>query len=65
MRFDGPIPALRRRSVVSGTNQSPARLPGGTTTVHRVSVNATANTFTIFLTANSTASVKVAWHAFG
>jgi len=38
---------------------------GGTTTVHRVAVNTTANTFTIDLTANSTASVKVAWHLFG
>jgi hypothetical protein len=39
--------------------------PGGTTTVQRVSVNTTANTFTIHLTANATADVKVAWHVFG
>ena len=38
---------------------------GGTTNVHRVSVNATADTFTIYLTANTTAAVKVAWHVFG
>lgn len=39
--------------------------PGGTTTVQRVSISPTANTFTIYLTANSTATVKVAWHIFG
>jgi hypothetical protein len=38
---------------------------GGSTTVKRVTVNTTSNTFTIYLTANSTASVKVAWHVFG
>lgn len=40
---------------------------GGTTTVHRCVVNATLNTFTIYLTANNTAAgpVKVAWHIFG
>ena len=38
---------------------------GGTTTVHRVVVNATADTFTIYLTAKATTAVKVAWHAFG
>ena len=30
-----------------------------------VIVNATADTFTIYLTANTTAAVKVAWHVFG
>ena len=39
--------------------------PGGTTTVQRVSVDATADTITIYLTANATAAVKVAWHVFG
>jgi hypothetical protein len=38
---------------------------GGTTTVHRVVVNAVADTFTIYLTANATAAVTVAWHVFG
>lgn len=38
---------------------------GGRTTVHRVSINTTANTFTIVLTANSTVNVKVGWHVFG
>jgi len=38
---------------------------GGTTTVHRVVVNAAGNTFTIYLTANATASVKVAWIVLG
>jgi hypothetical protein len=38
---------------------------GGTTTVHRVEIDTTNNRFTIYLTANSTVSVKVAWHAFG
>jgi hypothetical protein len=34
---------------------------GGTTTVHRVAINATADTFTIYLTANASVNVKVAW----
>jgi hypothetical protein len=34
---------------------------GGSTTVQRVAVNATANTFTIYLTANSVRAVKVSW----
>ena len=38
---------------------------GGTTTVHRVIVNATADTFTIYLTANTTVAVTVGWHVFG
>jgi hypothetical protein len=38
---------------------------GGKTTVHRVAVSTSADTFTIYLTANATASVKVAWHVFG
>jgi hypothetical protein len=38
---------------------------GGSTTVKRVLINATANTFTIYLTANSTANVKVAWLVAG
>lgn len=38
---------------------------GGTTTVHRVAVDAVADTFRIYLTASSNATVKVAWHVFG
>lgn len=38
---------------------------GGRTTVHRVAVDATKNQFTIWLTAESTATVKIAWHVFG
>jgi hypothetical protein len=38
---------------------------GGTTTIHRCVVNGAANTFTILLTANATANVKVAWYLFG
>lgn len=38
---------------------------GGSTTVKRVAVNATSNTFTIVLTANSAAAVKVAWIVLG
>jgi hypothetical protein len=38
---------------------------GGSTAVKRVSVDVATNKFTIFLTANSTASVQVAWHVFG
>ena len=38
---------------------------GGATTVQRVVVNAAADTFTIYLTANATAAVTVAWHVFG
>ena len=34
---------------------------GGSTTVKRVAIDTAANTFTIYLTANSTATVKVAW----
>jgi hypothetical protein len=49
-------------SAVVATLQGSA---GGTTTVHRCVVNATTNTFAIYLTANSTATVRVAWHVFG
>jgi hypothetical protein len=38
---------------------------GGTTTIHRVAVNATAGTFTLYLTANATTAVHVAWLALG
>jgi hypothetical protein len=38
---------------------------GGTTTVRRVSTNTTTNQFTIFLTANSRYTVKVAWLVLG
>jgi hypothetical protein len=34
---------------------------GGSTVVQRVAVNATANSFTIYLTANSVRAVKVSW----
>ena len=49
-------------SAVVATLQGTA---GGTTTVHRVAVDTAANSFTIYLTANSTSNVKVAWHVFG
>ena len=39
--------------------------PSGVAMVKSVSVDATADTFTIYLTANATAAVTVAWHAFG
>ena len=35
--------------------------PGPTTTIQRVSRNATADTFTIWLTANASANTTVAW----
>jgi hypothetical protein len=38
---------------------------GGTTTVHRVAVNATTDKFVIYLTAKATVAVRVAWHIFG
>jgi hypothetical protein len=38
---------------------------GGSTAVKRVAINTTTNVFTIYLTANSTASVKVAWLVLG
>ena len=38
---------------------------GGSTAVKRVAINATANTFTIYLTANATATVKLAWIVLG
>jgi hypothetical protein len=49
-------------SAVVATLQGSA---GGKTTVHRVSVSTTGDTFTIYLTANATASVRVAWHILG
>ena len=53
---------LTATSAVVATLQGDA---GGSTTVKRVVVNATADTLTIYLTANATAAVKVAWHVFG
>jgi hypothetical protein len=53
---------LTSSSAVVATLQASA---GGTTTVHRCVVNVTTDSFTIYLTANSTANVKVAWHIFG
>ena len=38
---------------------------GGSTAVKRVAINATTNVFTIYLTANATAAVKVAWLVLG
>jgi len=49
-------------SAVVATLQGSA---GGKTTVHRVSVSTTGDTFTIYLTASATSSVKVAWHILG
>ena len=53
---------LTGTSAVIATLQTNA---GGATTVKRVAVNAATNQFTIYLTANSTASVKVAWLVLG
>lgn len=53
---------LTTTSTVLATLQGSA---GGTTTVHRVSVNPSTNQFRIHLTANATASVKVGWLVFG
>ncbi len=53
---------LTATSAVVATLQGNA---GGSTTVRYVAVNATADTFIIFLTGNATAAVKVAWHVFG
>ena len=52
---------LTTSSAVVATLQGSA---GGTTTVHRVVVDAAANTFRIYLTAKANSKVKVAWHAF-
>jgi hypothetical protein len=52
---------LAATSAVVATLQGDA---GGSTAVKRIAVNTTNNTFTIYLTANSTATVKVAWHVF-
>jgi hypothetical protein len=49
-------------SAVVATLQGSA---GGTTTVHRVTLDPAMNTFTIWLTANATQDVVVAWHVFG
>ena len=53
---------LTATSAVVATLQGSA---GGTTSVRYLTVNATADTFTIYLTAKTTAAVKVAWHVFG
>jgi hypothetical protein len=53
---------LQATSATVATLQGSA---GATTTVHRCSIRTTDNTVTIYLTANSTADVKVAWHVFG
>lgn len=37
--------------------------PGGSTVVQRVAVNASADTFTIWLTANAANNTRVAWLA--
>jgi hypothetical protein len=39
--------------------------PSGSISVQGVLVNATANTFTIYLTATASSAMKVAWHVFG
>jgi len=39
--------------------------PAGTMTVRSVAVDAAADTFTIYLTANATATMTIAWHVFG
>lgn len=53
---------LTSNSAVVATLQGSA---GGTTTVHRVIVDPATDKFTIYLTANAAANVKVAWHVFG
>ena len=53
---------LTATSAVVATLQGDA---GGSTTVKRISMNPTTDQFTIYLTANATAAVKVAWHVFG
>ncbi|MFZ9483882.1 MAG: hypothetical protein ACO3AV_13405, partial [Ilumatobacteraceae bacterium] len=53
---------LSTASSVVATLQGSA---GGNTTVKYAAVNTAANNFTVYLTAASTASVKVAWHVFG
>ena len=53
---------LEATSAVVATLQGNA---GGSTTVQRVAINTTYHRFTIYLTANSTAAVKVAWHLIG
>lgn len=53
---------LTATSAVVATLQGSA---GGTTSVRYLTVNATTDTFTIYLTAKTTAAVKVAWHVFG
>jgi hypothetical protein len=53
---------LTATSAVVATLQGSA---GATTTVHRVVVDAAGDTFTIYLTANATTNVPVAWHIFG
>ena len=52
---------LTATSVVVATLQGSA---GGSTTVRMVTIDATADTFRITLTANAASNVKVGWHAF-
>ncbi len=54
--------ALTTSSAVVATLQAN---PSGSLTVQGVVVNATADTFTIYLTGNTSAALKVAWHVFG
>jgi hypothetical protein len=49
---------LDTRSKVIATLQGNA---GGRTTIHRVAIDRTTDTFTIFLTAKATAAASVAW----
>jgi hypothetical protein len=53
---------LTSTSAVLATLQGSA---GGATTVQRVAIDTTANTFRIYLTANAMASVNVAWLVLG
>lgn len=53
---------LPSTSAVVATLQGSA---GGTTTVHRVPVDTSTDTFTIHLTAHATANVKIAWIVLG
>ena len=53
---------LTAKSAVVATLMGSA---GASTVVRYVLVNATADRFTIYLTAKATAAVTVAWHVFG
>ena len=63
----------KSKVVTPGVDLTPASLvlvtlmgnPGTTVYLHRVAANVTADTFTVYLTANATAATRFAWFVIG